>query len=172
MERLIKAIKAFFAVLGGSDAEPAKQEPASAPSAAVKEPAAAKASDFEAGAVYTLSLLQREGRLVDFLQEDLSSCSDIQLGAAARQIHENCAKVLKERFGVAPVAAGSVEGAPFTLPGDFDPCEFKLTGNVPEGGSVAGGTLVHKGWRAAKVDLPTRTGRVKPEVICQAEVGF
>ncbi len=174
MERLINAIKAIFAVLGGADLSPAK---AAAPAPAAPSPApvpapADKSGDFEAGAVYALSLLQREGRLVDFLQEDLSSFADAQIGAAARQIHGSCAKVLKERFGVEPLISGVQEGGSFSVPQPFDPCDFKLTGNVPEGGAPGKGTLVHKGWRAAKLDLPKRTGRAKPEIICQAEVGF
>jgi len=45
----------------------------------------ARADRFNEGAVYTLMLLQREGRLVDFLQEDLSGFSDEQIGVAVRQ---------------------------------------------------------------------------------------
>jgi hypothetical protein len=178
MDRILKAIKAFFAVLGGVELVPAseaKREKSAAPAPKTvalpvrkEEP---KGGDFEAGAVYALSLLQREGRLVDFLQEDLSSCADSQIGSAARQIHDNCAKVLKERFGVAPVSSAQ-EGAPLSVPENFDPCEFKLTGNVPEGQAPGEGTLMHKGWKAAKIELPLRSGRVKPEIICQAEVGY
>jgi len=167
MERIIKAIKAFFAALSGETAAPQhKQAPAPAP-----VPAKAGLGEFEAGAIYALALLQRDGRLVDFLQEDLSSCTDEQIGAAARQIHDTCAKVVKDRFGIAPVVSAE-EGRPFHVPEPFDPSELKLTGNVPEGGSPGEGTLLHKGWKAAKINFPVRTVKARPEIICQAEVGF
>lgn len=176
MERLVYAIKAFFAALGGAKLVPAESQaveaPASAPVQTPAAPASAKGSEFEEGAVYALSLLQREGRLVDFLQEDLASFSDAQIGGAARQIHSSCAKILKERFGVEPIVKGVQEGTAFTLPASFDPCEFKLTGNAPENGAGGKGSLVHKGWRAAKLDLPKRTGRVRADVVCQAELEF
>ncbi len=176
MERLFKAIRAFFAILGGTEFKEARktnespgacQKTERMPAPAAKD----EAVQFEAGAVYALLLLQREGRLVDFLMEDLSSCSDGQIGAAARQIHDNCATVLRERFGMIPVVQGQ-EGAPCELGASFDPCEFKLTGAVPEGGAPFKGTLLHKGWKAAAIDLPKRGGAFKREVVCPAEVGF
>jgi hypothetical protein len=45
-------------------------------------------------AVQMPALLQRDGRLVDFLEEDLSSYPDGQLGAAVRSIHTSCRQVL------------------------------------------------------------------------------
>ena len=44
-------------------------------------------------AVQMLAALQREGRLVDFLQEDLSSYEDSQIGAAVRNIHTGCKRL-------------------------------------------------------------------------------
>ncbi len=176
MDVLIKAIKAFFAVLSGA-AEAPVEKPAAKAETQAKEPvkaapdAEALRKEFESGAVYALSLLQREGRLVDFLQEDIAPYSDAQVGMAARQIHSSCAKLLKERFQVEPVV-GSPERQSFEVPEGFDPCELKLTGEVPAGKAPGKGTLQHKGWKAAKVSLPTRSGQVRPEIICQAEVSF
>ena len=42
--------------------------------------------------IHLFAVLQREGRLLDFLQEDLSLYEDGQIGAAVRSIHENCKK--------------------------------------------------------------------------------
>ena len=42
------------------------------------------ATGISADAVYTLTLLQREGRLVDFLLEDIDQYADAQIGAAVR----------------------------------------------------------------------------------------
>jgi hypothetical protein len=56
-------------------------------------------------ALQLLSLFQREARLIDFTQENLSAYSDADIGAAARVVHEGCAKVLKEHFTIQPSAA-------------------------------------------------------------------
>ena len=123
---------------------------------------------FAEGAVYTLLLLQREGRLIDFLQENLEHYADEQIGAAARQIHKESAKVLREVFGVTPVLAAS-EGETVTAPEPLDPATITLTGNVPERPPYRG-TLRHKGWRAGQLRLPARTGKLNVTLIQPAEV--
>src|SRR5689334_21310438 len=40
-----------------------------------------------ASGLFLLSMLQREGRLIDFLQEDVASHPDADVGAAARVVH-------------------------------------------------------------------------------------
>ncbi len=54
-------------------------------------------------ALQLLSLLQREGRLIDFTRENLANYSDADIGAAARVVHEGCSKVLREHFTIEPV---------------------------------------------------------------------
>src|SRR5919108_3581876 len=49
-------------------------------------------------AVRILALLQREGRLLDFLLEDVQSYTNDQIGAAVRDIHGNCQHALKEHI--------------------------------------------------------------------------
>ncbi|MCD4755860.1 MAG: DUF2760 domain-containing protein, partial [Deltaproteobacteria bacterium] len=44
----------------------------------------------EIAIVQTLGLLQREGRLIDFLQEDIEPYDDAQIGAAVREVHRGC----------------------------------------------------------------------------------
>ena len=69
--------------------------PAPAP-APVPVPAAAPVILKEAtpdAALQLLALLQREARLIDFTQENLGSHADADIGAAARVVHEGCAKV-------------------------------------------------------------------------------
>src|SRR5688572_4946877 len=48
------------------------------------------------GALVLLGLLQREGRLVDFLRESLEQHPDAAIGAAVRDVHRGCRKVLEE----------------------------------------------------------------------------
>ncbi len=48
------------------------------------------------GALALLALLQREGRLVDFLREAIDDASDDAIGAAVREVHRGCRKVLEQ----------------------------------------------------------------------------
>lgn len=123
---------------------------------------------FAEGAVYALLLLQREGRLVDFLQENLGGATDAQIGAAARQVHDKCQAVLRDSYGIAPVRTEG-EGNRVEIPDGYDASAVKLTGQVPSAGPFKG-TLVHKGWRAAKPHFPARTGKVDTSIVQPAEV--
>ncbi len=118
--------------------------------------------------LYLLSVLQREGRLLDFLTEDLSPYDDAQIGAAVRSIHENCKKCLEKNISLQSVIEKN-EGEPLTVPPDFDSSAIKLTGNVT-GDPPFSGTLRHRGWKAGKLDLPVLTGSGDPRVIAPAEV--
>ncbi len=103
-------------------------------------------------AVQMLAILQREGRLVDFLKEDLRPYSDDQIGAAVRSIHQGCQAALLEHLDLEPILAAA-EGAEVTVPPDFDPKAIRLTGSV-SGAPPFRGTLRHHGWRVLRVDLP------------------
>jgi hypothetical protein len=98
-----------------------------------------------------LALLQREGRLLDFLLEDIQSYSDDQIGAAVRDIHRNCQKALKDHLTLEPVLSGA-EGANVDVPAGFDPSAIRLTGNVT-GQPPFRGALQHHGWRAKEIKL-------------------
>ena len=80
-------------------------------------------------AVQMLALFQRDGRLVDFLTEDVSPYPDGQLGAAVRSIHTSCRQVLDRYLKLEPVLS-SEEDQPVTVPVGFDPAAIKLVGNV------------------------------------------
>ena len=118
--------------------------------------------------LHVLSVLQREGRLVDFLQEDLSLYDDGQIGAAVRSIHDNCKKCLLKNLSPQPVME-EAEGDTVSVPPDFDPAAIKLTGNVT-GEPPFKGVLRHRGWRAAILELPVITGTGDPKIIAPAEV--
>lgn len=120
-------------------------------------------------AVITLSLLQRQGRLIDFLQEDISSYEDEQIGAAVRQIHAGCRKVLQEHFSIQAICKDGAEGDDVKVPADADPAAWSLSGNVSGDGPFKG-QLVHKGWRAGDIRLPERNESVDWKVLCPAEV--
>lgn len=119
-------------------------------------------------ALQLLALLQREGRLVDFLEEDIAGAADDQIGAAARVVHQGCRKALREHVKLAAVREEE-EGAKVTLPEGFSPAEVKLTGNV-SGKGPHEGTLRHKGWKVTDIKLPTPVEGHDARVIAQAEV--
>jgi hypothetical protein len=154
-------------------AEPAKAEPAK-PAAPVPAPrpsgpsAADLASHHRDGALALLALLQREGRLVDFLRESLDDYQDADIGAAARDIHRGCRKVIEEHFVMEAVMPGSEE-ARVVVPAGFDPGEVRLVGKV-SGKPPFSGTLRHHGWRVIEVKLPTLTDGVDRRVVAPAEV--
>ena len=99
-----------------------------------------------------LALLQRDGRLIDFLAEDISAYPDAQLGAAVRKIHETCRQVLDHYVKLEPIM-NSEEDQPVTVQAGFDPAAIKLIGNVA-GEPPMRGLLRHKGWRVKEVNLP------------------
>jgi hypothetical protein len=119
-------------------------------------------------AVHLLALLQREGRLVDFLREDIQQFEDAQIGAAARSVHEGCTKVLDDYFSIEPVRKEG-EGDDVTVPEGFDPSAIKLVGEVT-GDPPFKGTLAHHGWKAQKAELPEQPEGQDRTVIGQAEV--
>ena len=119
-------------------------------------------------AVLLLSLLQGEGRFVDFVQQDIAGFSDTEVGSVARVVHAGCRKVLRAHLQIEPIR-GEPEGQPVTLEPGFDPSRVKLTGNVAGTGRVHG-VLRHRGWQAADVHLPTLIDRGASRVLCPAEV--
>ncbi len=123
----------------------------------------------DAPAIQMLSILQRKGRLIDFLQEDLSLYEDAQIGAAVRTIHEGCKQALKEYVTIEPIFSEQ-EGSQVTLDAGFDAHAVRLTGNIA-GDPPFRGALRHRGWRVAKIDLPERVGdQNKEKILAAAEV--
>jgi hypothetical protein len=106
----------------------------------------------EAEIVGFLATLQEKGRLVDFLQDDITAYTDSQIGAAARVVHQGCKAVLSEYFHIVPVREES-EGSRVTLPAEYPADEYRLVGKI-SGSAPFTGTLMHRGWKARSVSLP------------------
>ncbi len=182
-QRLPLAFGALFSVLGNpafaarvlalrqpaTAAAVPTPAPVAAPVAAVKPaaPPPLKEATPDA-ALQLLGLLQRDARLIDFTQEDLSQYTDADIGSVARVMHEGCCKVLREHFTLAPVRA-ELEGSRLTLAAGFDARAVRLTGNVV-GQAPFTGTLCHRGWRATETRLPKLAEQVDVTVLAQAEV--
>jgi hypothetical protein len=126
------------------------------------------APDPEVVVVQVLGLLQREGRLLDFIQEDIEPYDDAQIGAAVRDVHQGCRAALKDAFGLAPVLSAA-EGSQVEVEEDFDPTKIKLIGNV-HGKPPFTGVLRHSGWRFTEIRLPQWTAMEKTDVLAPAEV--
>jgi hypothetical protein len=120
------------------------------------------------GALALLALLQRDGRLVDFLREPLDGFADADIGAAARDVHRGCKKVLDQYFTLEPVLPGA-DDAKVTVPKGFDPAEIRVIGEA-KGEPPFAGALRHHGWRAAKAQLPTLADGVDRAIVAPAEV--
>jgi uncharacterized protein DUF2760 len=127
-----------------------------------------KPTDGNGAAVQLLAVLQREGRLLDFLQEDVDSYSDAQIGAAVRDIHRGCKKALAEHMPLEPVLR-EAENAQVRVDVGFDPSRIRLVGNVV-GEPPFTGALRHHGWRIGKVTLPSPPRGTDPTVVAPAEV--
>ena len=118
--------------------------------------------------LHLLTVLQREGRLIDFFAEDLSTYEDAQIGAAVRSIQDNCKSSLKKYLNPKSVMDQN-EGDEIVVPAGFDPNAIKLTGNV-SGEPPFRGVLRHKGWRASKLELPTLSAAKDSHIIAPAEI--
>jgi len=159
-------------------AKPIAAPPAPAPAVAVAvavavEPEArAKKADPGAaqrdGALALLALLQRDGRLIDFLREPLEGFSDADIGAAARDVHRGCKKVLDQVFTLEPVMPGE-DDAKVTVPKGFDPAEVRIIGEA-KGEPPFTGALRHHGWRAERAQLPSLADGLDRTIVAPAEV--
>ena len=118
--------------------------------------------------VQLLGLLQREGRLLDFLQEDIEPYDDAQIGAAAREVHRGCRAAVREILGIRPIL-DAAEGSDVEIETDFDSTRIKLTGNV-HGQPPYKGILRHCGWKMTENRLPKWTAKNQTDVLAPAEV--
>jgi hypothetical protein len=120
------------------------------------------------GALALLGLLQREGRLVDFVRESIDGFGDADIGAAARDIHRGCRQVIEEHFTLEAVLPGREEER-VQVPRGFDPSEIRLIGEA-RGEPPFTGVLRHHGWRATETKLPSLAEGVDRAVVAPAEV--
>lgn len=147
--RLMRALKAFFQAF---------KKP--------QEEVSVKSSDL--AHLRLLALLQKEGRLIDFLKEEIVGYTDAQVGAAVRSIHAQCRECLEEFVTLRPLLSED-EGAVITIPKGYDPSVIKVIGRV-KGEPPYQGVLRHKGWKAHKESLPKTTIQGERSVVCPAEI--
>jgi hypothetical protein len=149
-------------------AKPPSEPKAPPAPAAPAAPAFSVADASREGSLHVLAILQREARLLDFCEEELTGYTDAVIGAAARTVHAGCRKVLKSYFDLQPVRTEK-EGEQVTVPEGFDARAVRLTGNVV-GKPPFKGALRHHGWRAAEVKLPDSVRGDASRLLAPAEV--
>ena len=134
----------------------------------VEKPKVSIAQHHREGALALLALLQREGRFVDFVRDSVDGASDADIGAAAREVHRGCRKILDQHLSFEPVMPGEEE-AKVSVPKGFDPAEIRLIGEA-KGEPPFRGTLRHHGWRVVDAKLPQLAEGIDRSVIAPAEV--
>ena len=166
MSQISLAFRCFFALLFGGKLSPELIDELGIKPKAAPIPAAptVRLSD---GALQMLSILQRDARMLDFFQEDIAPYSDDQVGAAARSMHGPAKEALERYVKLAPVIDG-VEGTYVKAPSK-DAATVKFIGNVPAT-PPEGGTLRHRGWRAATIALPPVNPRQDLTILAPAEI--
>ncbi len=175
MGRIGLAFRIFFSVLFRAEtaeqvrhleavtAEPTEAAPTPAPVSQPEPVAKPKPAPTRSEALILLETLQREARFLDFIQEDISSYTNEQVGGAVRDVHRGCRSTLKRMFNLGPVTSAP-EGSSLTLKGDESAAQFRLVGKVVEQRPVTG-VLVHPGWKAERCELPTWSGDQETKLI-------
>lgn len=115
-----------------------------------------------------LSYLQSEARFIDFLNEDIQHYSDADVGAASRQVHAGCSKIMTQFFNISPVSKAE-EGSSIAVEHDYNPRETKLTGRVTGQGPYTG-IVIHSGWQVNKISLPEMTTTDYQNILAPIEV--
>ena len=156
MNRFVLGLRTWWRVMGDSHfADQVNQLHAGAAVAATLKDQR-KAGPKRSEALTLLETLQREGRFLDFVMEPLEGYSDAQIGAAARDIHRECAKTIHRLFDPDPLLKEK-ESSEVEVPVDFGPARYRLTGNV-SGQAPYRGILRHQGWIVSKCEVPVWNG--------------
>lgn len=170
-QRLLNAFRVFWSMLlhgrVPGDLLPSRPAPSTA-APAPAPPVDVRRDDEGDRAVQMLALLQRDGRLVDFLREDIAAYTDAQVGAAVRDVHAKCRATLERYLALEPVTLED-EGQSFAVTPATDPATVKVVGQVPSTGT-ARGVVRHRGWRVTSVALPALPPSDARRVVAAAEI--
>ena len=118
--------------------------------------------------VFLLSLFQKQGRLVDFLQQDIASFSNAEVGEAARVVHDGCARILGDYFTMEAIRTEE-EGALVSVDADYNLSEITLTGNL-RGSAPYRGELLHHGWKISDQHPPEQLDPKARFIVQPAEI--
>lgn len=124
--------------------------------------------DSNGAAMALLTLLQKEARFLDFVQENIDGIDDTRMGAVSRLVHKDLARTFKQYVKLEPVL-DSIEGEQIEVPVGYDTSEIRLSGNVDKEPPV-NGILRHKGWLVSHLNLPKKAASGNQAVLIPAEV--
>lgn len=164
--RVSFAFRSFFALLfSGSMPDDILESlrPASVPPPPVAPP-----TDEGDRAVQLLAILQRDGRLIDFFQEDIAPYDDAQVGAAARDVQTHCRAALARYLSFEPIVP-EAEGDRVGVDAANDPARIKLIGAVSTG-SAQQGVVQHRGWQVTRLALPPLPRENDRRIVAPAEI--
>ena len=162
------AFRAFFSLIfHGRIADDILAHFVAPPAPAAPAPVAPPPVESCDRAAQLLAILQRDGRLVDFLMEDLTPYQDAQVGAAVRDVHRGCREALDKYASLAPVMDRE-EGSAVTVERDAEPSRIKVVGNMA-GAPPYRGVLRHRGWEITRLVLPALPADGR-SVVAPAEV--
>lgn len=130
-------------------------------------PSAPPMGDYELGAIQILSDMQKKGRFIDFLEEDLSQYEDEDIGSSVRSIHDGCKSVLSKVLEKEKVLDQDEESS-VRVNKEHDTHAMKLSGRVSENFPLKG-VLVHPGWRVKEVKLSRRPEKAS-QILAPAEI--
>jgi len=153
-KRLALAFSAWFSILGSGELPDDVQAAMVRAPERVAPPAPAPPPpppDPGHRATQLLALLQRDGRLVDFLMEDLTAYADAQIGAAVRDVHAGSRQAIERYVTLRPVIDDE-EGRPVPLEIPIDAARVKVVGSGAA--TPQRGVLRHRGWEAVSLNLP------------------
>ncbi|WP_440683762.1 DUF2760 domain-containing protein [Cysteiniphilum halobium] len=115
-----------------------------------------------------LSILQKKGRLLDFLAQNLDHYDNEQVANVARVVHDQCKKALESYCTLTPIYHDQ-ENHEITLEGNYDKYSVELTGNVAHSTRFKG-KLIHQGWKVEKMHLPKVAKEANLDILQPAEV--
>ena len=122
------------------------------------------------GALQLLRILQREGRFIDFIEQDIEGFPDADVGTAARVVHSGCRVALHAQMKLATIST-TQEDQPASLRDarEVQSGRWKLTGNV-SGTPPHRGVVRHCGWLVEECHLPKSVGHDDARILCPAEL--
>lgn len=95
-----------------------------------------------------LRLLQEEGRLIDFLKQDITTYDDSQVASASRVVHRGCSSIINKYLSIATVI-DSEENSTIDFPKDLLDGSIKVQGKNGEKIRV-----IHQGWKLISANIP------------------
>ncbi|WP_119343512.1 DUF2760 domain-containing protein [Facilibium subflavum] len=126
-------------------------------------------SQYDHSAKQLLTILQKKGRFIDFVYQNIDHFSDAEIASAVRVVHQGCQKAIKAHCNISSIRPEAENTQVILEKNDFDRFSVHLTGNIQNQSTITG-VLLHKGWQIDQLQLPTITTNANPNIIQPAEI--